>query len=330
MTAAAGSQKTASAGARVAGGRAVRPGVSPLCWFALAVLLQSCSPSPEESRPVGEDSSDRPLTVYAVNYPLAWFAERIGGAAVDVHFPVPADVDPATWSPDAEAISAYQSADLILLNGAGYAAWVSRATLPSSRLVDTSAEFADRYLAIDNAVTHTHGPEGEHDHGNVAFTTWLDPELARLQAGAVRDALIRLRPERDAEFLAGYESLAADLNATDDGLRAVIAMLGGQPVLFSHPVYQYLARRYGLNARSLHWEPDQAVTDADLVDLEDLLRTHPARILIWEAEPTPATRARLDALGISSVVFEPCANRPTDGDYMDCMRNSLASMESLL
>ncbi len=271
-----------------------------------------------------------PLVVYAVNYPLAYFAERIGGDGVDVHMPVPRGTDPASWSPDAEIIAAYQRADLILLNGAGYAAWVARATLPEARLVDTSAGFADRYLTIADAVTHTHGPEGEHAHGDVAFTTWLDPGLARLQAAAVRDSLIRLQPELADDYGAGYESLEADLAAIDDGLRAVFAMLGGQPVLFSHPVYQYLAARYELNAKSVHWEPGLPVTANDLDELAGIREAHPAGIMIWEAKPLPETRAMLAERGLASVVFEPCANRPADGDYLACMKTNQRNLEALL
>ena len=60
-----------------------------------------------------------PLNVYVVNYPLKDFAERLGGDHVRVAFPVPADVDPAHWNPDLVDIAAFQTADLILLNGAG-------------------------------------------------------------------------------------------------------------------------------------------------------------------------------------------------------------------
>jgi len=75
------------------------------------------------------------LTVYVVNYPLQYFSERIGGEAVEVHFPVPPDVDPAYWNPDILTIQKYQKADLILINGAGYAKWIRKTSLPQSKLM---------------------------------------------------------------------------------------------------------------------------------------------------------------------------------------------------
>ena len=77
-----------------------------------------------------------PLSIYVVNYPLKYFAERIGGDHVRVEFPAPADVDPAYWNPDLAVISAFQKADLILLNGAGYAKWIAKVSLPRSKIVD--------------------------------------------------------------------------------------------------------------------------------------------------------------------------------------------------
>ena len=112
-----------------------------------------------------------PLVVAVVNYPLAYMAERIGGEHVEVRFSVPADVDPAFWQPTAEDILAMQAADVILCNGAGYANWMSTATLPTSRVVDTSAAFSGRLIARTDLVTHTHGPDGDHAHGDTAFTT---------------------------------------------------------------------------------------------------------------------------------------------------------------
>ena len=79
------------------------------------------------------------LLIYTVNYPLAYFAERIGGDSVEVVFPAPDGIDPAFWQPTTTDILGYQSADLILLNGAGYAKWLSRVSLPAAGLVDTSA-----------------------------------------------------------------------------------------------------------------------------------------------------------------------------------------------
>ncbi len=305
--------------------------MSWLCVIALAFASLACSKPTDETESAPKPLSPyapRPLVVYTVNYPLQYFAERIGGDLVSVVFPAPAGVDPAYWSPDPETVVAYQRADLILLNGAGYAKWAERASLPLAKMVDTSAGFRDRYLPLEEGVTHTHGPEGEHAHKGYAFTTWLDPVLAIGQAQAVKDALSNAMPEQEELLLENFERLQADLLVLDAELELAFGALADEPLIFSHPVYQYLAERYGLDGVSLHWEPDEAPSDKMWRELRDLLSDHPAYWVLWEDTPLVETSRRLAELGLESVVFDPCANTPTEGDFGTVMLENVSRLET--
>jgi len=270
------------------------------------------------------------VVVFTTNYPLAYFAQRIGGDRVRVEFPVPPGIDPASWSPSPEDVAAYQEADIILLNGAGYEGWVVKTSLPESKLVDTSAGIEDQYLISEEAVVHTHGPEGEHAHKNMAFTTWIDPVLAIEQARAIRDALAAQLPGAEADLQEGFAALERDLTEIDGRLEAWAEAWAGQPLLASHPVYQYLARRYGLDLRSVHFEPGEVPSAAGWRDLAALTQDRAARWMLWEDEPLAETRARLASdLAIGSVVFDPCGNRPASGDYLSVMRANVERLEAL-
>ena len=272
------------------------------------------------------DRASGPPTVATVNYPLAYFAERIGGDAIRVRFPAPPDEDPAYWNPDDEALGVYQAADRVLLNGAGYAKWVSKVSLAGSRLVDTSAAAQDRFIELKEATTHAHGPEGQHVHEGTAFTTWLDPAIAKVQAEAVRDALIQLSPEHAETFRANAAALVDDLTALDEEIRAVVARQPGQPVVFSHPVYQYFARAYDLNARAVHWEPDTLPDDDAWTAFQALREDFPTRWMVWEGPPIPASVAKLQTVGVESRVFDPCGNRPESGDFLRVMRENVRQL----
>ncbi|MEJ2481932.1 MAG: metal ABC transporter substrate-binding protein [Gemmatimonadota bacterium] len=308
---------------------------------ALFLGLSACSgdggdPAPgaegrASSEVAGEGAAGSPpLLVYAVNYPLAWFADQIGGADVEVRLPVPKDEDPAYWNPSPEEISEIQRADLILLNGAGYAGWTDRAALPPSRLVNTTREVADRYIRSEETVTHAHGPEGEHEHGTLSFTTWLDPTLAIAQARAIRDGLSRERPADSAAFDSAFSKLQAELLALDSALERAARSLDGTPILGSHPVYQYLAARYDLDLRSVHFEPDEMPDAAGWRALERLQSERASTLMLWEAEPLPEVRRRLEReYGIRTVVFSPCANAPDVDDYMHIMRQNAQRLSAI-
>ncbi len=145
--------------------------------------------------------------ILAANYPLKYFAERIAEDLAKVELRAPPGVDPAYWKPTPETILAFQRADLILLNGAGYSRWVVYSTLPASRMLNTSAGFTQEYIRDQSASLHAHGPGETHAHGELAFTTWLDPTLAIQQARAIHDGLARLLPTQADRLHRRYESL---------------------------------------------------------------------------------------------------------------------------
>ena len=299
-------------------------------WAAVtaSVTVIGCGDGAERASESADNGN--PPTVYVVNYPLEYFATRIGAGVVSVEFPMAGDGDPAFWQPDAETIRALQQADLILLNGADYAKWVPQVTLPERRLINTSASFADRYLRVAGVVTHTHGPEGEHSHEGTAFTTWLDATLAIQQADAIRQAFSSRWPAHREGFEANFDNLRADLESVDGAMTTVAAAFAGIPIVASHPVYQYLAHRYDLDIESVMWEPDVMPSAADWRELQRLLGRHPATIMLWEGEPLAETGMRLRELGLEPVVFDPTANRPDEGDYLTVATANVNSLRNIV
>ena len=291
--------------------------------FVFAVLILLGAPSAAWA----SDADDASLTVYVVNYPLQYFAQRIAENHANVVFPAPAEEDPAFWNPDPEAIEAFQKADLILLNGAGYARWVDKASLPRSKVLDTSAAFKEQYIKIEGAVTHSHGAEGKHAHEGVAFTTWIDFDLAGRQARAIGEALIRMRPDLEKDLRSNFVLLAKDLKEIDTAIRQIVSVNPTKPLIGSHPVYDYFSKRYGLTMKSVHWEPDEVPSNAQWAELQSILESHPAKWMIWEGEPVQASVDKLEATGIKSLVFDPCANVPDQGDFLGIMKQNVENLK---
>jgi zinc transport system substrate-binding protein len=179
-------------------------------------------------------------------------------------------------------------------------------------------------LPVSNKVDHTHGPTGEHVHDDLAFTVWLDPELAKLQATAIHDALVSLLPEQKDILGANLIALAESLWQLDEELARTFKSRNGRQIIYSHPVYQYLDRRYKLNGLSVHWEADELPSDKEFAALNNMA----GALMIWEADPLPETEAKLAAMGIAIVVFAPCATQPTSGDYLDTMRANLQRLKA--
>ncbi len=297
-----------------------------LSAFLLLLALPACHPRVDQA----SVPAPRRPRVCTTSYPLFYFAQRLAGDRAEVLFPAPPNEDPVFWRPGRKVIRQYQQADLILLNGADFEKWVNTTSLPLASQADTSAGFKAEWLMFPEVITHSHGPQGMHSHGNIDYNTWLDPLLAIRQAETAASALERLLPDGEAAIRQRGQELRRDLLALDQDLRDLSARLAGAPLLASHPVYAYLARRYHWALFSVHWEPDEPVPDAQWAAFDALRAGHPGTLMLWEEEPLPAVRAELQKRGIRLVVFETCGNRPTAGDYLQAMRRNLAELRAAL
>jgi len=284
----------------------------------MVILLAGC----REEEPVahsGVASSSVEWAVVTTNFPLYTFATALAPEGVKVFFPVPEDIDPAFWEPTAEDIQMMQEAKLLILNGATYEKWRQWASLPEDRVVETAEGFRDRWIRREGTVTHSHGPGGEHAHGDVDFTTWLNPRLAIQQAEAIAEAMSQRLPGQRETITTKLDTLKEKLAALDRDWMAMAESLRGKPLVASHPVYDYFAQRTGLSIRSVHWEPEELPSEEQWAELDALLKEHPAKVMLWEGEPLEETARLLAERGVTPVVFETAGNRPKSGDFFSAM-----------
>jgi zinc transport system substrate-binding protein len=297
----------------------------------LALLaLASCgdadraAPEPEAARPV----------VYTTFYPTAYFAERIAGDLFEVVCPVPSEEDAIFWQPSDEVLAAYQRADLIVLNGAGFARWVAGASLPPSRVVDTAAGFADEFLRHEGGTEHSHGGGAAHRHEGLDGHTWVDPLNAERQARALLDAMVARWPAHEEALRRGFAGLATDLQGLHARLEALAPRLRARTVLCSHPAYDYLLRRHGVEASSFDLDPARPLDGAALAALDAAAGND--ALLLWESAPLAETaELLLDEHGIASVTYAPCelieqAEEAAGEDYLSVMRANLDVLEAAL
>jgi len=270
--------------------------------------------------------------VYTTFYPTKYFAERIGGDLVRVVCPVPVNEDASFWMPDRETVRAYQEADLVVVNGAEFAKWVQKVSLREHRIVNTAKPLADELITFEHATVHSHGTAGDHAHEGLDGHTWVDPVNAAVQAYEIRKALAKRFPEHGPAFEKGFAALAADLDALDKKLGAYQAACADQPLLASHPAFNYVARRYGWNIANLNLDPGEMPSDEVIQAIETTLREHPAKFLVWEAFPSRAIADRLEEeLGLTSIEFSPCELLSEEDlacgkDYLNVMWKNLENI----
>ncbi len=296
---------------------------------AAALSTAACG----ETDPAGAqpNATGSPSVVTTI-YPLHWVAQRLVASEATLTCLAGAGSDPLHFEPSRQQIADMQRAALIVLNGADCEAWAFTASLPVSRLVDTSHPFRRRFLRFENAVTHTHADGTTHSHTGIDPHTWVDPQNLAAQAEELLDALQRTLPNAGEALAQRMTALRTDLQALDAAF-GQIRLGDGEVLVASHPAYGYAAARYGWRLVNLDLDPNAAPDESALRDLEQRLDGVTARVILWQSPPSQAwEQAARDRCALRSVVFSPCKTLPAPGDddYLAAMHANLARLREAL
>ena len=294
----------------------------------LVLTLSACQPA-TQSKSIATTENKTPVIV-VVNYPLQFIVESLVGPEFEVLNPVPPDANPETWLPDDAMIQTIQQANLIVTNGASFADWVKKLSLPRSKVLRTSLSLKDALITVPDFEVHSHGTGGAHSHaGTVAFF-WLDPVLMSRQADAIAQRLIDIDPLQKKSITVNLKKLKDSLEPLSQMLDQLQAEYPGLHWFSERPVYQYLARRCGWTMHHLHWKQGTVPGDSEWETMKSLQQEHKIPFLVWEHQPTREQEKNLSEQGVTSVILDPLTVKPAQGDYVSEMQRQLKQLAQFL
>lgn len=258
--------------------------------------------------------------------PLLELTQTIAGDHAKIERVFPNGRTPRLWRPLRRDGQAMQSASLILFSGAGYEPWKDRLSLPGSRISDTSSGFTDQLITVPDAVTHRHGPEGEHSHPGLIWATWLDPDLLAAQVTSCRSALSRLLPDKESDFATAAVKLNAritDLSKRLEELKARVPSTEFR-LLSDGPQYLYLTRRLGCQLTYLHWDDDPEPADHERNELAKVIQDHSnARLFLLSTRASDAHEDLIRKSGLEPVRIDLCESADNDQSVLDRLEANL-------
>lgn len=283
-----------------------------------------------EKTPAEQTAETGPPLVVVVNYPLEFIVDSLVGPEFEILNPVPPEADPEVWLPDDALVETIQQADLIIINGADFADWVKKLSLPRSKVLRTSLSLKDALITVPDFEVHSHGTGGAHSHaGTVAFF-WLDPGLMYRQAEAVAQRLSQLDPAEEKNIQTNLQQLKTALQPLNQKLDEIKSDYSGLHWFSRRPVYQYLARRCGWEMYHLHWKPGVAPTESEWDQLQALQKEHKISGVLWEQTPSPKLGEKLKQQNLDSFVLNPLTTKPAKGDYLSVMQEQLTQLAQFL
>ncbi len=130
--------------------------------LALSVMLWT-----SDTEPIPQDASPK-LQALSSFYPINEFAQAVGKDRADIDLLTPGGADPHDWEPTIQDAQRMQSADLIIINGLDFEAWVDNLeqTGYPGAIVDTSAGIVAKDFAEHGDDEHGDDEHGDDEHGD--------------------------------------------------------------------------------------------------------------------------------------------------------------------
>jgi zinc transport system substrate-binding protein len=264
----------------------------------------------------GAGASGNLVHAFVSILPQAFLVERVGGARASVQVFVGQGRSPATYEPTSKQMMGLGEAEVYFRIGVPF----ERAFIPKLHGLYPGLVVVDTQQGIElrrmEAADHHDGDEGDaHDAAARDPHTWLSPRLAKRQAEAIRDELKRLRPQHAAEFDANYARLAAELDALDAEIAAVLAPMRGGTMLVFHPSFGYFADAYGLKQVAIESEGKDPGPQY-LARLIDQAKESGARVVFVQKQfSTRSAEVIAKEIGGAVVAIDPLA-----GDYVENLK----------
>lgn len=303
------------------------------CTLSLS-LLTGCGTQPADTA-----AGDGRLRVLTSFYPMYDFACKIGGDCIDVTNMVPSGTEPHDWEPSTNDLKNLEKADVFIYNGADMEPWADDLLISRSdtlRVVEASENVELR--TTDGEHEHAHEHEGaDHHHGDFDPHVWLDPENAKIEMEAIRDALCAADPENSTVFQSNYEKYAAELDALDAEFREKLAPLPNRTIVVAHEAFGYLCDAYGLTQVGIEGlSPDSEPDPGRMAEVIDFVREHSISTIFFEELVSPkVAEAIASETGAQAKMLSPLEGLSDEqaaagADYFSVMHDNLAALMEAL
>ena len=303
------------------------------CTLSLS-LLTGCGTQPADTA-----AGDGRLRVLTSFYPMYDFACKIGGDCIDVTNMVPSGTEPHDWEPSTNDLKNLEKADVFIYNGADMEPWADDLLVSRSdtlRVVEASENVELR--TTDGEHEHAHEHEGaDHHHGDFDPHVWLDPENAKIEMEAIRDALCAADPENSTVFQSNYEKYAAELDALDAEFREKLAPLPNRTIVVAHEAFGYLCDAYGLTQVGIEGlSPDSEPDPGRMAEVIDFVREHSISTIFFEELVSPKVAETIASeTGAQAKMLSPLEGLSDEqaaagADYFSVMHDNLAALMEAL
>lgn len=211
------------------------------CWIYLLLAIVGLSACQGK-----KEGGTRTISVTIE--PQRYFAEKIAGDLFHINCVTPAGQSPETYDPTPQQmVQISQSQAYFRIGEIGFEqAWMKnlQSQNPDMAVFDLSEGMElikNEEEAHEEGEAHPH-----HHHGSVDPHIWTSISGARVIAQNTYQAFIKLDPENQEVYRAGYQRLIEEIDSTEAEMKQLLQPLAGTAFIIYHPALTYFAREFGL------------------------------------------------------------------------------------
>ena len=184
------------------------------------------------------------VRVVASFYPMLEFVKRVGGERVEVSSLIPVGIEPHDYEPTIQQVQDAQTADMLVINGAGFEEkWIKN--IKARSVLDTSVG-----LNLTSSAQVSSKSVDPH--------IWLDPILAKQQVKNIRDGLIKVDPANSEYYKENANRFISDLDSLDKTIKSELSSCEKKDFIAFHNAFSYFSKRYGLTQHSIQGASPEA------------------------------------------------------------------------
>lgn len=290
-----------------------------------ALFLSACGSNTITSNP-------NALKVVATFYPLAYFAQRIGGDNVQVTNLTPVGGEPHDFEPSPRQIVAVTESDVALYMGMDFEPWMSdlKTELASKGVV---AVEVNSKLTLDTFEEEDNDEVNDEGHAYDPHT-WLDPLMAQEIVAMISQAFIAADPDNEAFYKTNAETVMGELQALHEEFKTGLSSCSNKTILVSHEAFHYFAERYGIETISVSGiSPEDEPSANRLTQLADFAKQNESKYIFFETLANPDVAETLASeADLTPLTFNPVEglteNEAQNGEtYFTLMQANLANLK---
>jgi zinc transport system substrate-binding protein len=230
-----------------------------------------------------QDARNDTLKVFVSILPQKYFIHKIAGDLVDISVMVLPGSSPHTYEPRPSQMKELSTATAYFSIGVEFEnAWLPKfaAMYKTMRIIHTDSLIekltADPSEAAEMPKAHVTSAE---DGRGLDPHVWLAPQLVKVQAQHIYDALVTMDPAHEAIYGRNYRAFTREITALHDSVCALLkcdsVTLPKKTFMVFHPSWAYFSREFGLRQLAIEIEgkepgPRQLETVFNLASENDI------------------------------------------------------------